>query len=176
MDLRRRVIVLTPLLFQLVILRIYLRRSPADDEQIYFLTHIFDRLDPMIPWWCKISIRISKAAAPRIPPNFVLANAFDAFGADYIWSPSDARGIFSQTEPSIKSSIKSPLSSPFSALPPEMGVEPLQKELNPLSHNSRTRKRKRQVDDVGEKEVLQTAIPKQPNLRRSARSKGQNSG
>ncbi|KAF8125544.1 hypothetical protein K438DRAFT_2002028 [Mycena galopus ATCC 62051] len=43
MDLRRRVIVLAPLLFQLVILCIYLRRSPADDEQIYFLTRIFDK-------------------------------------------------------------------------------------------------------------------------------------
>ena len=45
MDMRRRVTLLAPLLFQLVILRIYLRRSSVDDEQIYFLTRTFSKAE-----------------------------------------------------------------------------------------------------------------------------------
>ncbi|KAF8160547.1 hypothetical protein K438DRAFT_1985649 [Mycena galopus ATCC 62051] len=210
MDLRRRVIVLAPLLFQLVILRIYLRRSPADDEQIYFLTRIFDKSelkkinnnDPLlgakrgkvirnktvpeivmntpetssstneiIPYrWCKMGIRISKAAAPCIPPKFVLANAFDALGGDYIWSPSDTCGIFVQlTAPSIKS----PFSSPLSALPPEMDVEPAPEESRPVNHDGRKGKRKRAVDDVGERQTIDAAVTEPLAVkRRSARGKG----
>ncbi|KAF8142739.1 hypothetical protein K438DRAFT_1784448 [Mycena galopus ATCC 62051] len=196
--------------FQLVILRIYLRRSPADDEQIYFLTRIFDKSelkkintnDPLlgakrgkvirnktvpeivmntpetssstneiIPYrWCKMGIRISKAAAPRIPPKFVLANAFDALGGDYIWSSSDTRGIFVQlTAPSIKS----PFSSPLSALPPEMDVEPAPEESRPVNHDGRKGNRKRAVDDVGEREIIDAAVTEPLAVkRRSARGKG----
>ncbi|KAJ6607044.1 hypothetical protein B0H10DRAFT_1956579 [Mycena sp. CBHHK59/15] len=40
--LRRRVTTLAPILFELLILRIYLRCSAADDLQIYWLTRSFD--------------------------------------------------------------------------------------------------------------------------------------
>ncbi|KAJ7130567.1 hypothetical protein C8R44DRAFT_906239 [Mycena epipterygia] len=40
---RHRATTLAPLLFQLVVLRIYLRRSPSDDFQIYFLTCRFNK-------------------------------------------------------------------------------------------------------------------------------------
>ncbi|KAJ7791820.1 hypothetical protein B0H13DRAFT_2394160 [Mycena leptocephala] len=44
-DLRRRAIIIAPLLFQLATLRMYLRRTPADDEQIYYLTRSFDQAE-----------------------------------------------------------------------------------------------------------------------------------
>ncbi|KAJ6569381.1 hypothetical protein B0H19DRAFT_1066129 [Mycena capillaripes] len=43
MEMRRRVITLAPILFQLVIFRIYLGRSSTDDVQIYFLTRVFNK-------------------------------------------------------------------------------------------------------------------------------------
>ncbi|KAJ7708140.1 hypothetical protein B0H17DRAFT_1124917 [Mycena rosella] len=42
-DLRRRATTLAPLLFQLIILGLYLRRTPADDPQIYFLARELTR-------------------------------------------------------------------------------------------------------------------------------------
>lgn len=43
--LRRRATILAPLLFQLVILRMYLGRAATDDIQIYFLTRTFDKAE-----------------------------------------------------------------------------------------------------------------------------------
>ncbi|KAK6974108.1 hypothetical protein R3P38DRAFT_2432008, partial [Favolaschia claudopus] len=43
LDLRRYLMTVTPILFQLVILRLYLRRPASDDLQIYFLSRYFTR-------------------------------------------------------------------------------------------------------------------------------------
>ncbi|KAJ7309484.1 hypothetical protein DFH08DRAFT_823424 [Mycena albidolilacea] len=72
-------------LFHLVILRIYLRRSALDDLQIYFLARDFTSTELSISrtllWcpnypphkWFKIKTVIRKAPAARIPASFLLA-------------------------------------------------------------------------------------------------------
>ncbi|KAJ7621669.1 hypothetical protein B0H17DRAFT_597531 [Mycena rosella] len=125
--LRRRATILAPSPFQLVIMRLYLRRSSADDPQIYFLARTFTEhewntisdndplylakkgritrhmTDPELalqaaeesggqnipPRWCKISIRLAKAAAGRIPPKFILASAYTFTGNEYIWQDTE---------------------------------------------------------------------------------------
>ncbi|KAJ6533704.1 hypothetical protein B0H19DRAFT_1324556 [Mycena capillaripes] len=129
MEMLRRVITIAPLLFQLVIFRIYLRRTLADDEHSYFLTRGFDKGEladikdgdplsdakrgkvvrnlmvpetvlqsvenpfgerhinaciPAIPV-VQVGIRTAKTANARISARFVLANAYDVRGQDYLW-------------------------------------------------------------------------------------------
>ncbi|KAJ7268152.1 hypothetical protein B0H12DRAFT_1229783 [Mycena haematopus] len=107
---RLRTNVLASVLFSLVVLRIYLRRPPRDDIQVYFLAlpfskkQRFDILDEsfaaakmgkvpestsgfqnMPPNWCKIKTVFRKAAAARIPAGVWLADAVDVNGYDYNW-------------------------------------------------------------------------------------------
>ncbi|KAJ7476494.1 hypothetical protein FB451DRAFT_1557372 [Mycena latifolia] len=149
--LRRRATILASILFQLVILRIYLRRSSADDAQIYFLARSFDPKehtkifpdDPMYlaktgkitrhltepkivlqtaqestdqripPRWCKIGIRVAKAAAARIPPRFILATGYNRAGGEYVWLGGEIKPYSMDLDgEDVKPRPSSPLSEP----------------------------------------------------------------
>ncbi|KAJ6572673.1 hypothetical protein B0H10DRAFT_1964338 [Mycena sp. CBHHK59/15] len=160
--LRRRVTTLAPILFELLILRIYLCCSAADDLQIYWLTRSFDkderkklvaddpmylaktgyihrymtepelalqaaqeRTDQLIPpKWCKIGRRVSKAAAGRIPANFIFARILNGMGEEYVWHDNTPTGI-----PAQEDALNFPPSSPFSQLPIE--VLPMDQQHSP---------------------------------------------
>ncbi|KAJ6590742.1 hypothetical protein B0H10DRAFT_1961014 [Mycena sp. CBHHK59/15] len=151
--LRRRVTTLAPILFELLILRIYLCCSAADDLQIYWLTRSFDKNerkklvadDPMYlaktgyihrymtepelalqaaqertdqlipPKWCKIGRRVSKAAAGRIPANFIFARILNGMGEEYVWHDNAPTGI-----PAQEDTLNFPPSSPLSQPPIEV--------------------------------------------------------
>ncbi|KAJ7916650.1 hypothetical protein B0H13DRAFT_1870985 [Mycena leptocephala] len=208
-DLRRRAIIIAPLLFQLAILRMYLRRTPTDDEQIYYLTRSFDQaelqaLHPDDPFagakrgkvirnmtvpeivlqaaessieaeniprrWCHIGTRISKAADARIPPSFVLANAFDAHGQDYTWIHSNIPGISHPLLPSLSEVPKSRPSSPLSDIPMDMEVELALEEPKQHANKPGNKKRKREKAEIGVEITPQAVQAHRPQLRRSART------
>jgi hypothetical protein len=75
----------------------------------------------------------------------MLANTFDAHGAEYVWLPSNSPGIFAHTIDSPPDSSKSRGSSPLSPLPVDMDIEPQHEQLKPLTDEPGNRKRKRET-------------------------------
>ena len=100
--------------------------------------------------WCNIGTRLSKATAAHIPSSFVLADAFDVHGEEYVWLPSNTPGIFARPIISAPDTPKSPISSPQSALPVDMDIELPREQPEPPTHEPAKQKRKREVEDVGE--------------------------
>lgn len=62
------------------------------------------------PKWCKIGRSVAKAAAARIPGNFVFASVYDGKGDEYNSQDMDSAGITAQVGP--KSRLSTPLSEP----------------------------------------------------------------
>jgi hypothetical protein len=120
--------------------------------------------------WCHIGTRISKAADARIPPSFVLANAFDAHGQDYTWIHSNIPGISHPLLPSLSEVPKSRPSSPLSDLPMDMEVELALEEPKQHANKSGNKKRKREKAEIGVEITPQAVQAHRPQLRRSART------
>ncbi|KAJ6623906.1 hypothetical protein B0H10DRAFT_1943682 [Mycena sp. CBHHK59/15] len=72
-----------------------------------------DQLIP--PKWCKIGRRVSKAAAGRIPANFIFARVLNGMGEEYVWHDNAPTGI-----PAQEDILNFPPSSPLSQLPIEV--------------------------------------------------------
>ncbi|KAJ7860022.1 hypothetical protein B0H13DRAFT_2355827 [Mycena leptocephala] len=168
-----------------------LRRTPTDDEQIYYLTRSFDQaesqaLHPDDPF---AGAKRGKVIRNMTVPEIVLQAAESSMEAEniprrwchigtriskaadahYTWIHSNITAISHPLLPSLSEVPKSHPSSPLSDLPMDMEVElPLEE---PKQHANKTgnKKRKREKAEIGV-EIPQAVQADRPQLRRGART------